>query len=396
MDAIVQAIDAAKVMVLVFSENANNSEEIKREIVLASNAKVPVIPLRVDDVAPKGALAYQLATRQWLDLFENWESQIERLANSIFAAVESARAEARSKKLLTIGFLGSGTLAVWSGFVAAFAQRLRELGWVDGRDVSIEYRWAEGREERYAEIAAEFVRLKADVIVTGGTEPVLAAKKATSNIPIVFASAGDPVGTGLVANLARPGGNVTGLSNQQTDLAAYRLELLREVVPTLRRLAVIGHVDASVVPLEMSAVQTAATGLGLEAVPLEVRTTAAIVPGILSLKGRADGLYVCTDPLISTNRVRISTLAISERLPTMTAFREYVQAGALMSYGANFTDLFYRAGDLVDKILRGAKPADIPVQLPVKFDLIINATTANALGLTIPQEILARAGEVIE
>ncbi len=396
MDAIVQAIDGAKVMVLVFSENANNSDEIKREIVLASQAKVPVIPLRIDNVAPRGALAYQLAARQWMDLSEDWESQIERLAKSIFAAVETAADAAKSKRLPTIGFLGASTPEVWSAFVTAFAQRLRELGWIDGRDVAIEYRWTDGREERYAEFAAEFVRLKADVIVTGGTEPVIAAKIATSKIPIVFAVAGDPVGAGLVANLARPGGNVTGLSNQQADLGGYRLELLREVAPAMRRVAVMGHVGAPVVPFEMRAVEAAAANLGLEVVKLEVRKAADIVPGIQALKGRADALYVCTDPLIATHRVRISSLAISERLATMTAFREYVLAGALMCYGPNFTDLFYRAGDIVDKILRGTKPTDIPVQLPVKFDLIVNASTASALGLTIPETILARANELIE
>ncbi len=220
--------------------------------------------------------------------------------------------------------------------------------------------------------------------------------KATSTIPIVFAAAGDPVQTGLVSSLARPGGNATGLSNQQTDLGGLRLELLREIVSGLKRVAVLGNVNSPIITLEMNSVLAAATNLGLEAFRLEVRKTEDIDAGIESLKGRADALYICSDPLITTHRVRINTLAVSQKLPTMNAFREYVQAGGLMSYGPNFPDLFRRSGDYVDKILRGAKPADIPVEQPVKFDLIVNNTTARALGLTIPETFLVRANEVIE
>ena len=250
-------------------------------------------------------------------------------------------------------------------------QRLRELGWIEGRTVAIEYRWAEGRSERFAEIAAEFVRLKVDVIVTSGTA-VLAAKQATSVIPIVFAVAGDPVGTGLVASLARPGGNVTGLSIQATDLAGKRLELLREVVPGLRRLAIMANVGNPAAVLEMGEVQATARTLGLEVATFEIRRAEDIAPAFEALKGRADALYVCADPLVNTNRIRINTLALGARLPTMYGFREYVEAGGLMSYGPNFPDLFRRAADFVDKILRGAKPADIPVEQPTKFDLVIN------------------------
>lgn len=307
----------------------------------------------------------------------------------------SARAQRRGK-LPTIGFLGATTPSAWSEFVDAFLQRLRELDWIDGRNIAIAYRWAEGREDRYAEFAAEFVRLNVDVIVTAGTAAVIAAKKATSMIPIVFAAAGDPVGTGLVASLARPGGNVTGLSVEQTDLAGYRLQLLHEVVPAIRRVAVMGNVDSPNVVLEMNAIQAAAPKLGLETLRLEVRTAEDITPGIMSLKGKADGLYVCTDPLMTTNRVSISTLAIGAKLPTMIAFRAFAQAGSLMSYGANFPDLFRRAGDFVDKILRGTTPADIPVEQPVKFDFVINLTTAKALGLTIAEPFLIRADAVIE
>jgi putative tryptophan/tyrosine transport system substrate-binding protein len=299
-------------------------------------------------------------------------------------------------KLPTIGFLGATTPTIWSAFVTAFLQRLRELGWSDGRNIAIEYRWAEGREERYAEFAAELVRRKVDIIVTAGTPAVLAVMKATSTIPIVFAAAGDPVQTGLVASLARPGGNVTGLSNLQTDLGGRRLELLREIVPGLKRVGIMGNVDSPLVTLEMDGVEAAAAKLGLEASRLEVRQTEDIVPGIETLRGSADGLYICSDPFLTTHRVRINTLAIGAKLPTMNAFREYVVAGGLMSYGPNFPDLFRRSGDYVDKILRGMKPADIPVEQPIKFDLVINNTTAKVLGLTIPEAFLLRANEVIE
>jgi putative tryptophan/tyrosine transport system substrate-binding protein len=356
------------------------------------------------EAAKEGAVRggdYRLATSTLLPVAERGLRRREFIAllggaAAMPVAWPLAAGAQQPGKLPTIGFLGATTPTVWSSFVGAFLKRLRELGWVDGRNIAIEYRWAEGREDRYAEFAAEFVRLKVNVIVTAGTGAVIAAKSATSQIPIVFAAAGDPVGNGLVASLPHPGGNVTGLSNQQTDLAGHRLEVLREVVPGLRRVAVMGNVDTPVIPLEMDAVAAAATKLGLDAFRLEVRNPQDIVPGIESLRGRADALYVCTDPFITTQRVRINTLAISEKLPTMNAFREYVQAGGLLSYGPSFAALFARSADFVDKILRGAKPADIPVEQPVKFDLIVNLTTAKALGLTIPESFLSRADEVIE
>ncbi len=299
-------------------------------------------------------------------------------------------------KLPTIGFLGATTASTDSHRTAAFVQRLRELGWIEGRTVAIEVRWAQGRSEHFAEIAAEFVRLKVDVIVTYATPAVLAAKQATSVIPIVFAAAGDPVGTGLVASLARPGGNVTGLSAQQADLAGKRLELLREVVHGLRRLAIMANIGNPISVLEMGEVQAAARTLGLEVATLEIRRAEDIAPAFETLKGRADVLYVCNEPLVNTNRIRINTLALAARLPTMHGLREYVQAGGLMSYGPNIPDLYRRAADYVDKILRGTKPADIPVEQPTKFDLVINLTTVKALGLKIPESFLLRADEVIE
>jgi putative ABC transport system substrate-binding protein len=299
-------------------------------------------------------------------------------------------------KLRTIGFMGLSTRSAASEWTAAFVRRLGELGWIEGRTIAIEYRWAEGRSARAGEIAAEFVRLKVDVIVTSGTPPVLAAKQATPVIPIVFAGAGDPVDTGLVASLARPGGNVTGLSSQTADLAAKRLGLLREVVLGLRRLAIMGNVGNPFTVREMREVQAAASTLDLDVATPEIRRAEDIAPAFDALKGRADALYVCLDPVLITNRSRINTLALAARLPTIYGLRDFVEAGGLMSYGPNLADQFRRAGDYVDKILRGTKPADIPVEQPTKFDLVVNLTTAKALGLTIPESFLLRADEVIE
>jgi putative ABC transport system substrate-binding protein len=299
-------------------------------------------------------------------------------------------------KLPTVGFLGGSAPTVAVHWTAAFVQRLRELGWSEGRNVAIEYRWAEGREERYADIAAEFVRLKVDVIVTYATAPVIATKKATSVIPIVFAMAADPLGTGLVGSLARPSGNVTGLSLQFTDLAGKRVELLREIIPGIRRLAIMANVDAPAAYLEMEEVQAAARSLGVETAPSKIRRAEEITSAIEALKGRVDAIYVCGDPLMNINRIRINTLAVAARLPMMAGFRDYVDAGSLMSYGPNVSHLFRRAADYVDKILRGAKPGDLPVEQPTKFDLVINLTTAKALGLTVPDKLLALADEVIE
>jgi len=306
-----------------------------------------------------------------------------------------ARAQ-QGGKLAAIGLLGSGTAAAQSQWTAAFVQRLRELGWTEGRNVTIEYRWAEGRSERFAEFAAEFVRLKVDVILTHNTPPVIAAKQATSVIPIVFATAADPVDTGLVASLARPGSNVTGLSSQTTDLASKRIELLREVVPGLRQLAFLSQPDNPYVVFDMRQAESAARRLGLETASLEIRRAEDIAPAFEELKGRAEALYILPDPLLFTHRLRINTLALGARLPTMHLLREYVEASGLMSYGPNWSDQWRRAADYVDKILRGAKPADLPVEQPTKFDLIINLTTAKALGLMIPEAFLLRGDEIIE
>ena len=307
----------------------------------------------------------------------------------------AARAQ-QTGRLPTIGFFSAGSSTAMRDWVAALVQRLRELGWIEGRTVTIEYRWAEGRNERLAEIAAEFVRLKVDIIVTHSAGPVIAAKQATAIIPIVFATAADPVDNGLVVNLARPGGNVTGLSSQSNESAGKRLEILRELIPGLRRLAIMVNANAPAAMLEMADAQAAARALGLEVVISEIRRAQDIVPAFEALKGRADALFVTPEPLVFTNRTRINILAAAARLPTIYGFREYVEAGGLVSYGTNLPDQFRRAGDFVDKILRGAKPGDIPVEQPTKFDLVINLTTASALGLTIPEPFLLRADEVIE
>ncbi len=298
-------------------------------------------------------------------------------------------------KLPTIGYFGTVAASAWGPWTTAFAQRLRELGWIEGRTVAIHYRWAEGRAERLAEIAAEFVRLKVDVIVTGGNAAV-AAKQASSVIPIVFALMDDPLSMGLVASLARPGGNVTGLSMQQTELAGKRLELLREVVPGLRRLAIMANAENPASMAELRELQATARTLALEVVPSEISRAEDIAPAFEALKSRAQALCVVGDALVMTHRVRINTLALAARLPTIYNIREYVEAGGLMSYGPNIPDLFRRAADFVDKILRGAKPGEIPVEQPTKFDLVINLTTAKALGLTVPPTLLAQADEVIE
>jgi putative ABC transport system substrate-binding protein len=299
-------------------------------------------------------------------------------------------------KEVVIGFLGALSASASSSWVAAFLQRLHELGWTEDRNVALEYRWAEGRNERLAEFAAEFVRLKVDIIATHATAPSLAAKQATSVIPIVFATSGDPVGTGLVASLSRPGGNVTGLSLQQGETATKRLALLQEVVPSLRQLAIIANAGAPSAVLDVIEIQATARKLGIEVVTLEIRKAEEIAPALKGLGTRAQALYVVIDPLININCLQINSLALSERLPTMHGIRENVQADGLMSYGTNIPDLFRRAAEYVDKILRGAKAGELPVEQPTKFDFIVNLKTANALGLNIPPTLLAIANEVIE
>ena len=299
------------------------------------------------------------------------------------------------KTLPTIGFPGVSTSSNWTHWTTAFVRRLGELGWIEGRTVAIDYRWAEGRSERLAEIAAEFVRLKVDVIVTVGSG-ALAAKQITSAIPIVFAAATDPLGGGLVASLARPGGNATGLSMQASDAVGKRLELTARTSPRLRRLAIIANGDNPQAVQEIAQVRAAARTLRLDVDVLEIRRAEDIAGTFPALKSGSQALYVCADPLVNANHARINTLALGARLPTLHAIRDFLGAGGLASYGPSAVHLFRRAADYVDKILRGAKPGDLPVEQPTKFDLVFNLTTATALGLEIPPTLLARADEVIE
>jgi putative ABC transport system substrate-binding protein len=306
----------------------------------------------------------------------------------------AARAQ-QTAKVPTIGFLGSGTPMTAGAWVVAFAQRLRELGWIEDRTIKIDLRWAEGRNDRSTEIATDFVRLKVDVIVTYGSEHIQIAKEATSTIPIVIL-AGDPVGSSLVASLAHPGGNLTGLSAQNADLTGKRFELLHEIVPNLRRLAVLFNGNNLAYRLETDIVRAAAIPLGLEVLASEIRHADDIASTFATIATKADALFVVGEPLTFSRRTQINTLALAARMPTVYSVREYVEAGGLMSYGPNFLDLFRRAADYVNKILRGAKPEDLPVEQPTKYDLVINLTTAKALGLDVPATLLARADEVIE
>jgi putative tryptophan/tyrosine transport system substrate-binding protein len=303
-----------------------------------------------------------------------------------------AQAQQRPK-LPTIGFMGAGTPSSWSRWTAAFVDRLSGLGWIEGKTVAIEYRWAEGSGQRYEEIAAEFVRLEVNVLVLVGGD---AAKQATSTIPIVVALMADPVGTGLVSNLARPGGNITGMSIQSIDLAGKRLEILREVLPGLRRLAALAYVDYKGTMLEVGEVYKAAKALDLEVATLAIHNANDIELAFGGLKTRTEAIYVPPNLLVNTNRVRINQLALREQLPTMHGFREYVDSGGLISYGPNTPKMFQRAAEYVDKILRGAKPGDLPIQQPTEFELVVNLKTAKAIGLAVSPTLLARADKVIE
>jgi putative ABC transport system substrate-binding protein len=261
----------------------------------------------------------------------------------------------QAAKLPIVGFLGAGSPSGWSHWTAAFLQRLQELGWVEGRTIAIEYRWAEGHSERYAEIVTEFVRLKVDVIVSVSSA-ALVAKRVTSTIPIVFTVAADPLGDGMVASLARPGGNVTGLSSQAADVTGKRLEFFREAIPGLRRFAVLAQVGNLGNVLEQSQVQAAAKMLGLQVVILEMRSADDIASALEALKGRAEALYVLPNPLANTNRARINDLALSARMPTMHGFREYVETGGLMSYGPNTPDRSGAPATMLTKFFAARSP----------------------------------------
>ncbi len=304
----------------------------------------------------------------------------------------AARAQ---QHLPVVGLLGSTRLSEQQRN-DAFMKRLSELGWNNRQTIAVEFRWSEGRAERVAEIANEFVRLKVDVIIAAGAGPVSAVRQVTKVIPIVFPIATDPVGTGIVANLARPGGNTTGLSYMGTDLAAKRLELLRGIVTGVSRIAIMANRGAAGAMLEMHKTLATSGALGIEAIPLEIEAVDQIAPAIAMLKDRVDALYVCADPLINSNRTTIVASALSGRLPTVFGERENIDAGGLMSYGPNVSDMYRRAAEMVDKILRGTKPADIPIEQPTRFEFILNLKTAKVLGLEVPSHLQQLADEVVE
>ena len=306
----------------------------------------------------------------------------------------AARAQQPGRSV-TIGLLASSTAAAEHPRRLAFVTRLAQLGWVEGRNVAVEDRAAEGIVERAGDIAAEFARLKVDAIVLAGDAQARAAKRAAPDAPIVFAAAGDPIGSNLVASLARPGGNLTGFSVQLPDTAGKRIELLREIVPGMRRLAILNNSANPIISNELAAAEAAARALGLQSVRADFGRAEDIPPAIEALHGRADGLYVCVEPLMIANRARINAMALEAKLPTVHSYKDNLGEG-LISYGPDLLDLYRRAAVLVDKILRGTNPADLPVEQPTRFELAINLKTARLLGVEVPPALPARADEVIE
>jgi putative tryptophan/tyrosine transport system substrate-binding protein len=300
-------------------------------------------------------------------------------------------AEAQQGTPRHIGVLGADA-TVWNAWTVAFVDRLRELGWIEGDTIDIEYRWAGASSKRVGDFAAEFLRRHVDVIVTYGSAAAV-LKQATTTIPIVLAVAFDPVSTGLVTSLAQPAGNI---SIQQPELIGKRLELLREVIPQLRRLAIMANANYAPPMLEAERVRATAHALDLEAARLEIWRSEEIAPAFEAIRGKADTLYVVSDALTAANRTLITTLALSARLPTILSYGDYVESGGLMSYGPNYANLFRKAAEMVDKILHGTKPGDIPVEQPSKFELVINLATARAIGLTVPSTVLSRADRVTE
>lgn len=299
-------------------------------------------------------------------------------------------------RIPVIGFLGANTAKAQSGWTAAFVKRLGELGWTEGKTVLIEYRWAESHYDRAPRLVDELLRREVDIIVTHGTPDVVAAKQATTKVPIVFALTGDPVGNGLVASLARPGGNVTGLSIQSPELVGKRIELMREAVPGLAGVGLLVNVANSSTLSEMRELEAACRTLDVQLATEQVRRVEDIESAIDRLKVRAQVLYVPLDPLFNSNAALVNAAAVAARMATIYSAREGVSAGGLMAYGPNLPNNFRRSAELVDKILRGTKPEDIPVEQTSKFDLIINLKTAKVLGLEVSPTLLARADEVIE
>ena len=318
------------------------------------------------------------------------------LAFGLVAAPLAAEAQ-QTRKVYRIGMLETIAASLNAANLQAFRQELRALGYVEGQNLAIEYRSAEGQAERFLGLAEELVRLQVDLIVTRGTPATSAAKKATATVPIIMAASGDPIGVGLVPNLARPGGNVTGLSSITTELGGKRLELLREALPTFSHVALLWNPTNLAARNDWKEADAAARALGLMPVSLEVRKSEDFGPAFeTARKRRADVMVVILDGLVQNHQRQIVDLARRHRLPDVYASREFAEAGGLLSYGVSYSDLYRRAAIYIDKIFKGAKPADLPVEQPTKFELVINLKTAKALGLTIPPSLLLRADHVIE
>jgi putative tryptophan/tyrosine transport system substrate-binding protein len=321
---------------------------------------------------------------------------IVALAVGILVAPLAAETQ-QTGKAHRVGFLGNSTAALEANLVGPFREGLRDLGYVEGRNILIEYRWAEGKYERFPALIGELIGQKVDVIVTAGTPASLAVKKATTSVPLVMVAVGDPVATGLVASLARPGGNITGLTSISPEMEGKRLELLREVVPTVSHIAVLWNAASPIQVIQEKETRAAAQMLRLKVLSLGVRSKEEIDSAFTTIvRERPDALFVLADRLFLHHRARIMDFAAQQRLPGVHAYRELVEVGGLMSFGPSYADMHRRAAYFVDRILKGAKPADLPVERPAKFELVINVRTAKALGLTLPPSILVRADQIIE
>src|SRR6476659_5978224 len=318
------------------------------------------------------------------------------LLSGIVAALATARAQ-QPAKIPRIGFLGNSTATMEANLIGPLRDGLRELGYEEGRNVIIEFRWADGKYDQFPALVAELLAAKVDVIITAGTPATLAIKKATSTVPLVFIAVGDPVGTGVVPNLGRPGGNITGLSSIAPDLEGKRLELLREVVPKLSHVAFFLNPANAFHTASMRQARVAAESLGIKLQPMEVNKSEQLDGAFASIvKEKPDALLILADRVFLHNRKRMMEFAIQQRLPSVNAYRELVEAGGLISYGPSYEDMHRRAAVYVDKILKGTKPADLPIEQPTKFTLLINLKTAKTLGLTVPPTLVARADELIE
>ena len=319
------------------------------------------------------------------------------MASRLLAAPHNAGAQ-QAGRLPRLGYLGASSPTLEPEILEAFRQGLRDLGYVEGQSIAIEYRWAEGHEDRLPELATELVGLKVDVIVTTGTPGTLAAKRATQTIPIVMTATGDPLRSGLVTSLARPGGNVTGFSTLRSELEGKRLDLFKQTFPRFSRVAMLWDSANPSTKFYLLHIEAAARASHVTLQPaVAVRRVEDLDRAFAAIaRGHADALFVVSGRSLLAERGRIVEFAAKSRLPAIYPYREYVEAGGLMSYSANYPDLYRGAALYVDKILKGAKPADLPVQQSARFDLVINLKTAKALGLTIPPSLLARADQVIE